>query len=134
MSLKPFQIIKTFNFSAAHSLPALPPDHKCHRVHGHNYVVEFCLSSKKLNPLGMVVDFSEISATMAPLVAALDHRNLNDLFSFPTTSENVARYFFLSSMHKLDADLEWVSVSETPGTKAIYAATETQIDLLKGEQ
>ena len=116
-----FQITKSFHFSAAHSLPALPADHKCHRLHGHNYEVEICVSADKLDEAGMVLDFAVISEVMQPLVDALDHRNLNDFMSFPTTSENLARYFHLICAHKFDgAELDWVSVSETPNTKATY--------------
>ena len=112
-----YQVTKKFHFSAAHSLPALPPEHKCHRLHGHNYEVEICVSSEELNAVGMVIEFEILSDVMDPLVAALDHRNLNDFMSFPTTAENVARYFFLACEYKFDPcreRLEWVSVSETP--------------------
>jgi 6-pyruvoyltetrahydropterin/6-carboxytetrahydropterin synthase len=30
-------IFTEFNFEAAHWLPHVPPDHKCHRLHGHSY-------------------------------------------------------------------------------------------------
>ena len=33
-------ISKEYHFSASHQLHDLPEDHPCHRLHGHNYVVE----------------------------------------------------------------------------------------------
>jgi len=117
-----YQVTKSFAFSAAHSLPSLPSTHKCHRLHGHNYVVEICVSASELDRHGMVVDFAEISAAVDPIVHALDHRNLNDLFSFATTSENLAGYFLRECKKKIAtgrAKVEWVGVSETPKTKAI---------------
>ena len=33
-------ISKRWDFDAAHRLPFLPPEHKCHRMHGHTYAVE----------------------------------------------------------------------------------------------
>ena len=77
-----YQITKSFSFSAAHSLPSLPEDHKCHRLHGHNYVVELCVAAHRIDKHGMVTDFAIISDAVAPIVATLDHRNLNDLFDF----------------------------------------------------
>jgi 6-pyruvoyltetrahydropterin/6-carboxytetrahydropterin synthase len=116
-----FQITKAFSFSAAHSLPTLPPDHKCHRLHGHNYIVEVCVGAEKLDAAGMVLDFATISEVVKPLVDGIDHRNLNDFMSFPTTSENLAQYFYLACEYKFDgARVDWVSVSETPTSKAIY--------------
>ena len=34
------ELSRTFRFEAAHRLPMVPPGHKCHRVHGHSYVVD----------------------------------------------------------------------------------------------
>ena len=31
------EVIKTFRFEAAHTLPHAPPGHKCRRMHGHSY-------------------------------------------------------------------------------------------------
>ena len=119
-----YQITKSFSFSAAHSLPSLPEDHKCHRLHGHNYVVELCVAAHRIDKHGMVTDFAIISDAVAPIVATLDHRNLNDLFDFPTTSENIAKFLFDECTKRFGgskAHIEWVSVSETPKTKAIFS-------------
>lgn len=35
-----------FCFEAAHSLPQTPPDHKCRRLHGHSYRIEFVLKKE----------------------------------------------------------------------------------------
>ena len=116
-----YEITKEYHFSAAHALPSLPKDHKCHRLHGHNYVVEVCVSSERLDETGMVVDFAAITEVVEPLVSAIDHRNLNDCLSFPTTSENLAKYFYLACTHKFErGQISWVSVSETPSPKARY--------------
>ena len=117
-------VTKSFSFSAAHSLPSLPPEHKCHRLHGHNYVVEVCAGAHRLDRHGMVLDFANITQAVAPLIASLDHQNLNDLFNFPTTSENIARHIFdecAKHFAPSAAHVEWVSVSETPKTKAIFS-------------
>jgi len=115
-----FEITKEYRFSAAHALPTLPKDHKCHRLHGHNYVVTVCCSSDKLDEHGMVMDFAEIDTAVSSYIRELDHINLNDRFSFPTTSESLAIWL----AECLDAvgfgGIRSVSVSETPATKATY--------------
>jgi 6-pyruvoyltetrahydropterin/6-carboxytetrahydropterin synthase len=119
-----YQITKAFSFSAAHSLPSLPESHKCHRLHGHNYVAEVCIAAHRLDRHGMVSDFANITQAVAPLIDRLDHQNLNDLFDFPTTSENIARHIFdecAKHFAPSAAHVEWVSVSETPKTKAIFS-------------
>jgi 6-pyruvoyltetrahydropterin/6-carboxytetrahydropterin synthase len=86
-----FTVSKTFSFEAAHSLPHLPVGHKCRHIHGHSYVVEvFCTGP--LDARGFVIDYAEISAAMKPIVAQLDHQNLNDILPVPTTAENVGRW------------------------------------------
>lgn len=112
-----YLITKEFHFSAAHSLPSLPPDHKCHRLHGHNYIITVGVERPCLDQHGMVVDFTNISLAVKPLVVRLDHTNLNELFDFPTTSENLARWFF-DRLNLIGPT--WVEVCETPTTKARF--------------
>ncbi|MCK4602054.1 MAG: 6-carboxytetrahydropterin synthase, partial [Phycisphaerae bacterium] len=35
-----YELVKTFRFEAAHSLPGAPEGNKCRRLHGHNYRVD----------------------------------------------------------------------------------------------
>lgn len=50
------RITKEFHFSASHQLCHLPADHKCARLHGHNYIV-----GAELDADGFVPDFSDLS-------------------------------------------------------------------------
>ena len=137
-----YEIIKQYHFSAAHALPSLPEGHKCHNLHGHNYTMELCLSGAWLDDHGMLVDFAEIDWVVEPLIKKVDHRNLNDLFDFQTTSENLAHWFFSEINSNSDLferpkneekekervihvdnrylPLRWVSISETEKTKAVW--------------
>ena len=36
----PMEVFKTFTFEAAHSLPNVPTNHKCARLHGHSFRVD----------------------------------------------------------------------------------------------
>ncbi|HWN72058.1 MAG TPA: 6-carboxytetrahydropterin synthase, partial [Haliangium sp.] len=71
-------ISKTFTFDAAHRLDRLPPEHKCHRMHGHTYRVELILSGHVADN-GFLLDYADIAEMWAPLHELLDHRILNEV-------------------------------------------------------
>ncbi len=111
MTLTPSQtsITRRYHFEAAHFLPYVAPDHKCRRMHGHNYVVEITTSGP-LDHRGFVVDFAELDLVVAPLVAAIDHRTLNEIRGLENpTAELIATWF----LEKIDV-AESVRVFETP--------------------
>lgn len=87
-----YRIKKEFHFSASHQLNGLPDDHQCARLHGHNYILAVELSSWTLDEVGFVLDYGELGF-VKEWVDALDHRHLNDLFSFNPTSENICRFY-----------------------------------------
>ena len=83
-----YRIHKTVVISAAHSLSSLPPEHKCHNLHGHNYKIEVEIEGERLDEHGMLVDFG----LLADIVKRYDHKDLNDLLKpTPTTAENFAQ-------------------------------------------
>lgn len=87
-------ITKAFTFEAAHSLPWVAQEHKCRRLHGHNYRVEITLSGQVPFATGFVVDFFEIEKRVQPLVDQLDHRCLNHIEGLMNpTAENIAAWF-----------------------------------------
>jgi 6-pyruvoyltetrahydropterin/6-carboxytetrahydropterin synthase len=114
-----FRIAKTFEFSAAHQLKGLPDTHPCSRLHGHNYSVEVVLESKSLDEVGFVVDYRELGWFKEWIDNNLDHRNLNEVFSFNPTAENLARYLFGVCKSNW-CEVVAVSVSETAKTWATY--------------
>ncbi len=84
---------RTYTFSAAHRLPLLPPEHKCHHLHGHNYRVEVVLSGK-VDHRGFVLDFAELDGVVGPLLAEVEHKTLNDISGLENpTAEVVAQWF-----------------------------------------
>lgn len=116
-----YKISKQFAFSASHILEGLPADHPCTRLHGHNYVITVHLKSLDLNEIGFVKDYRQLDAVKEYIDNTLDHRHLNDVFSFNPTAENVAKYLY--DLFKKDIEeLYAVEVSETPKTSAIYEA------------
>jgi len=115
-------IVRAYAFEAAHALTHLPPAHKCHALHGHSYAVEVAVTAE-LGGGGMVMDFADLDAVLLPIIERLDHSNLNDQFDFFTTSENLARWLFFEASKSTvsSVGIDWVSVSETRRSKAIYA-------------
>ncbi len=67
-----YQVIREIHFSYGHRLVGHAG--KCRHVHGHNGRVQIEVASEKLDKLGMVIDFSEISRTIGKWIDEnLDH-------------------------------------------------------------
>lgn len=115
-----YTIGKTFGFAAGHHLPQLPEEHKCHRPHGHNYSVTVELSSGALDPTGFVLDYAGLDVFRGYLDQRLDHRNLNDVFTFPPTAEMLARHLYDVAEELIGGMVSAVRVEETPNTFAEY--------------
>ncbi len=116
-----YKISKQFAFSASHILEGLPQEHPCARMHGHNYIVTVHLKAAKLNSIGFVKDYRELGIVKEYIDNNLDHRYLNDIFTFNPTAENIAKALFDKFASQIP-ELYAVEVSETPKTTAIYEA------------
>jgi 6-pyruvoyltetrahydropterin/6-carboxytetrahydropterin synthase len=115
-----YTIVKRFSFSAAHRIDGLPADHRCSRLHGHNYVVQAILQSSTLDATGFVRDFGELAPLRHLIDEKFDHRCLNEVFGHGmTTSEFMAKWFY-DWCKELWPEVIAVRVSETPGTRAEY--------------
>lgn len=89
------EIFKEFTFEAAHRLPAVPPEHKCARLHGHSFRVALHVRGPVDARTGWIMDFADIAAAWQPMHAALDHRYLNEVAGLENpTSEHLARWIF----------------------------------------
>ena len=121
-----YRISKQFHFSAAHRLSHLPPDHQCHRPHGHNYVVQVTLEADELDADGFVLDYGDLAPVKQWIDERLDHRDLNEVLpelDGQTTAEKLARLLYERFKPSFPALVE-VGVSETPKTWAIYRPQE----------
>ncbi|WP_041939200.1 MULTISPECIES: 6-carboxytetrahydropterin synthase [Frankia] len=122
-----FEISKTFEFSASHRLSGLPADHKCARLHGHNYTVRVQLRGETLDPVGFLLDYGELSPVRDWIDAALDHQHLNACLDFNPTAELLAQHL-AGTVRQLvpipDGVRVAVGVSETPRTWAFYREAE----------
>ena len=82
-------------FAAAHYLRGY--EGQCENLHGHNWKVEVRLKGETLDKTGMVMDFKKVNALVREVLAAFDHKCLNELETFKTTNpttENVSRIIY----------------------------------------
>lgn len=86
-------ITRRYHFEAAHFLPFVADDHKCRRLHGHNYEIEVTVTDQvKAN--GFLIDFADLDKVVQPLVDRIDHRCLNDIHGLENpTAELIAEWF-----------------------------------------
>lgn len=89
--MKQIELQKQFSFDASHCLPNLEDGHKCKRLHGHTFKVIITIRGIVDPQKGWVMDFSEITKLVQPLIDQLDHHYLNEIEDLENpTSENIA--------------------------------------------
>ncbi len=119
-----FEINVRIQFAAAHSLRGYQGD--CAGIHGHNWNVEVFIRCRKLDEIGIGIDFREVKQAVGDVLEGLDHSHLNEFPAFREinpTSENIARFLYYEIGKKLNTDnvkVSKVMVSETPHTGACY--------------
>ncbi len=112
------------DFAAAHYLREY--DGVCNRLHGHNWKVEVSVVARKLDSIGMGLDFKVIKDATKKLIGKLDHHNLNELPPFDTinpTAENIAAYLYAELSKELNTDtvkVDAVSLWETERACVTY--------------
>ena len=85
-------------------------------MHGHNYRVRVDVCGP-IDSRGFVVDFAEIKTVAAPLVAALDHKVINEVIDNPT-AENIASWF-MAELRGRGVSASSVTVWETDDCGAV---------------
>lgn len=120
------EIHKTFRFESAHWIPGFADGHKCRRLHGHSFVLEVWCKGPVDAQTGVVMDFADIKAVVAPIVDRVDHYCLNDLGTawndpllLNPTSENLAIWFYRQIKPLLPL-LDHVRVHETCTSSCRY--------------
>jgi 6-pyruvoyltetrahydropterin/6-carboxytetrahydropterin synthase len=114
------KITQAFIFEAAHRLPRVPASHRCHRLHGHSYRVEIEAEGAVDPESGFVIDFFDVEAALAPVLARLDHHYLNDIEGLDNpTAENIAVWIWTAIKPAL-APVSAVRIYETPMCWAEY--------------
>lgn len=110
-----YYVSKKLEVAGAHQLK-LNYESKCSNLHGHNWWITVHCKSYTLNENGMVVDFKHIKNMVSD---KLDHHNLNEVFNFNPTAENIAKWICdnVPKCYK-------VEVQESDGNIAIYERDE----------
>lgn len=114
------RIVKDYTFEAAQTLPGLPGDHKCKRMHGHSFKVEIAVEGEVDPVIGWVYDHAEISKYMRPILEDLDHSYLNEIEGLEQpTIENMAAWLWKKLAPNLPGLAEIV-IHETPTARVIF--------------
>ena len=106
-------------FSSAHQLKGYQG--KCEELHGHNWKVEVEVEGKKLDSIGLLIDFKELQQIVHTVLGKLDHRFLNDIKAFKGTnpsSELIAKYIYSELKNKLPSQVTLVSITVWESEKA----------------
>ncbi|MBV8202881.1 MAG: 6-carboxytetrahydropterin synthase QueD [Acidobacteria bacterium] len=118
-------IFKDFSFAAAHAIRGHTGG--CENLHGHNYRVRVHLRARRLDALGMVLDFAELKAIMQEVLGPFDHRVLNEVPPFDernTTAELLAQYVYDEVSRRMRRML--AGGSRDAGSKAAGGAVEAR--------
>ncbi len=115
------ELTKEYRFEAAHRLPKVPPGHKCHRLHGHSFVIEVTVAGEVDEASGWLVDFGDITAVVEPLLRnELDHRTLNDVPGLENATSEVLSGWLWRRLAPLLPGLVAITVHETCTARCTY--------------
>lgn len=120
-----FELAVEGTFSAAHQVRGYPGD--CAGLHGHTYRICVKVRVKKLDTLGMGIDFRRLQRELYRLTTKLDHTNLNKVSFFKkhnATAEWVAIYIY-TEMKKKIKSVASVTVWEGTDSSVTYTEDET---------
>jgi len=115
------EISTTRYFSAAHQLKLY--DGSMEPLHGHNWRVRVTVSAKKLDKIGVVMDFHDLEARVDAVISLMNNFNLNEHKAFRKrnpSAENVALHIAESVALPKKIKLVSVKVWETGTNCAIW--------------
>ena len=113
-------VCKTFSIEAARSLPHLPENHPCSKIHGHSFKITLMVSGPVDKDTGFVMDFGELETLFEPLRKKIDHSYLNDIEGLENpSSENLCKWIWKKLILSLPR-LSQIEIRETDSTNCIY--------------
>ena len=100
-------VIQSFTFDASHNLQQSDFEYlkrqgsiifydlsKCFSNHGHTYHLDVEWQGFPTDAEPMIWPFGHLKSFTKTLVDSCDHQNLNEVFPWPTTLENLANWFY----------------------------------------
>lgn len=118
------ELTRTFEFSAAHALPAVKDGHKCKQMHGHNFTVEIAVRGDVNPRSGWLMDFGDLKRLVEPVINRLDHAVLNEIPGLENaTSENLSRWIWDRLKDRVPG-LCRITIRETPSSSCSYRGEE----------
>jgi len=122
-----FELTIEDTFNSAHQL--IGYGGPCEKLHGHTWKVAVTVAGKKLNKIGILVDFKILKSKLKEILKKLDHEFLNELPEFKKinpSAENIAKFIF-DKLNGADPDssgsgstIKSVKVWESEKTSAAY--------------
>ncbi len=118
-----YKISVTIKFAAAHKLHGY--EGPCENLHGHNWIIKAVVGTDKLDSIGIAYDFKKLKHQINEIIDQFDHKFLNEIKPFDElnpTSENIAKYIFVTLAKKLPSHIKVISVEvgESEQYKASY--------------
>lgn len=122
-----YRVSKRMEISAMHQLD-LNYSSPCQNPHGHNWFITVEIEGNKLDNNGMLLDFTRIKELVHN---KMDHKNLNEVFNFNPTAENIA-FWVGEQINEYLADKQcsmfvWCSKVRVEETQGNYAEWEANI-------
>jgi 6-pyruvoyltetrahydropterin/6-carboxytetrahydropterin synthase len=117
------EISTTRVFSASHQLKLY--NREWEPLHGHNWQVRVTVSAKKLDKMGVVMDFHDLERRVDAILNPLHNSHLNDSKAFSRrnpSAENVALHIVESLTLPKGITLICVDVWETETNRATWRA------------
>jgi 6-pyruvoyltetrahydropterin/6-carboxytetrahydropterin synthase len=119
------RVTKIFTFDSAHNL--VNYHGKCEELHGHTYKLEVTVEGYP-DEEGMVLDFVKLKEIVnEKIIKKLDHKYLNEVLGFNTTSENILLWMWKELEEELKGPnykLYKLTLWETPTSFAEVTAED----------
>src|SRR5690606_17286581 len=97
----------------------------CARPHGHNWGLEVFAHSKRLDSIGMAMDFRDLKRAVKEVVEPWDHQDLNTLPDFKDinpSAEQIAKLAFERLSATINNGETWISRVIVWENERCYAA------------
>lgn len=114
------RLVKDYRFEAAQTLPNLPGDHKCKKMHGHSFKIEIAVEGEVNPEIGWVYDHAEISKAMNPLLDMLDHSYLNEIEGLENPTIEIMAAWFWTRLAPQLPGLAEIVIHETPTARCVF--------------